>query len=50
VQEHEHAYVMEEFVKLEEFCKANDHLLLVTQIKSMVKEYVSNNSIYETLD
>lgn len=50
VQEYEYSYVQEEFAKLELICKSNDHLELVSQIKSMVKEYVSNNSIYETLD
>lgn len=50
VQEYEHSYVKEEYFKLEECCKQGDHLNLVTQVKSMVKEYVSNNSIYETLD
>lgn len=50
VQEYEYNYVQEEFTKLELICKSNDHLEVVSQIKSMVKEYVSNNSIYETLD
>ncbi len=50
VQEYEYSYVNEEFDKLIECCKNADHLELVTQIKSIVKEYVSNNSIYETLD
>lgn len=50
VQEYEYSYVKEEYAKLEVYCKSNDHLELVSQIKAMVKEYVSNNSIYETLD
>lgn len=50
VQEYETSYVNEEFEKLTNVYKSEDHLQLVSQIKSMVKEYVSNNSIYETLD
>jgi FlaA1/EpsC-like NDP-sugar epimerase len=50
VQEYEATYVVDEFEKLSNTYKSEDHLQLVSQIKSMVKEYVSNNSIYETLD
>ncbi len=50
VQEYEASYVVDEFEKLSNTYKSEDHLQLVSQIKSMVKEYVSNNSIYETLD
>ena len=50
VQEYEASYVEDEFEKLANTYKCEDHLQLVSQIKSMVKEYVSNNSIYETLD
>jgi len=50
VQEYEASYVDEEFGKLLDSYNSEDHLQLVSQIKSMVKEYVSNNSIYETLD
>lgn len=50
VQEYEPSYVDEEFAKLYSSYISEDHLQLVSQIKSMVKEYVSNNSIYETLD
>ncbi len=50
VQEYEASYVVDEFEKLSNTYKSEDHLQLVSQIKLMVKEYVSNNSIYETLD
>lgn len=50
VQVYENSFVTEEIAKLDECCQQGDHLNLVTQVKSMVKEYVSNNSIYETLD
>ena len=50
VQEYEASYVDEEFGKLLDSYNSEDHLQLVSQIKAMVKEYVSNNSIYETLD
>lgn len=49
-KEYETSYVEEEFAKLLSTYQSEDHLQLVSQIKSMVKEYVSNNSIYETLD
>ena len=50
VQEYEASYVVDEYAKLLNTYQSEDHLQLVSQIKSMVKEYVSNNSIYETLD
>ena len=43
-------YIQSEFEKLSAAFNQNDHLVLVAQIKSMVKEYVSNNSVYEALD
>jgi FlaA1/EpsC-like NDP-sugar epimerase len=48
VQSPEH--IQSEFEKLLAAFNQNDHLVLVSQIKSLVKEYVSNNSVYETLD
>jgi FlaA1/EpsC-like NDP-sugar epimerase len=50
VQEYETSYVEIEFENLANSYNSGDHLELVSQIKSMVKEYVSNNSIYESLD
>lgn len=50
VQEYEREYIEYEFAQLTLCCKQNDHLHLVSQIKNMVKEYVSNNSVYESLD
>lgn len=50
VQEYEREYIEYEFEQLISCCKQGDHLLLVSQIKTMVKEYVSNNSVYESLD
>ena len=43
-------YIQSEFEKLSAAFNQNDHLVLVAQIKSLVKEYVSNNSVYEALD
>ena len=43
-------HIQSEFEKLLAAFNQNDHLVLVAQIKSLVKEYVSNNSVYETLD
>ena len=43
-------HIQSEFEKLLAAFNQNDHLVLVSQIKSLVKEYVSNNSVYETLD
>ena len=43
-------HIQTEFEKLLAAFNQNDHLVLVSQIKSLVKEYVSNNSVYETLD
>jgi len=50
VQEYEREYIESEFAQLFTCCKQHDHLQLVAQIKNMVKEYVSNNSVYESLD
>ncbi len=50
VQEYEREYIENEFAQLFTCCKQHDHLQLVAQIKNMVKEYVSNNSVYESLD
>lgn len=50
VQEYEREYIEYEFEQLSLSCKQHDHLHLVAQIKNMVKEYVSNNSVYESLD
>jgi FlaA1/EpsC-like NDP-sugar epimerase len=44
------AHIKSEFEKLLAAFNQNNHLVLVAQIKSLVKEYVSNNSVYETLD
>ena len=43
-------HIQSEFEKLLAAFNQNNHLVLVAQIKSLVKEYVSNNSVYETLD
>ncbi len=43
-------HIQTELEKLSAAFNQNDHLVLVAQIKSLVKEYVSNNSVYETLD
>ena len=43
-------HIQSEFEKLLAAFNQPDHLVLVSQIKSLVKEYVSNNSVYETLD
>lgn len=50
IQEFEREYVDYEFSVLKQCCNQFDHLQLVSQIKNMVKEYVSNNSVYESLD
>ena len=50
VQVYERDYIEYEFNRLMECCNQDDHLQLVSQIKNMVKEYVSNNSVYESLD
>ena len=43
-------HIQSEFEKLLAAFNQNNHLVLVAQIKSLVNEYVSNNSVYETLD
>jgi FlaA1/EpsC-like NDP-sugar epimerase len=50
VQEYEREYIEHEYEQLSICCIQHNHLQLVSQIKNMVKEYVSNNSIYESLD
>lgn len=50
VQEFESAYIQSEFEKLLECYTSKNDYKLVSQIKNMVKEYVSNNSVYESLD
>ncbi len=50
VQGFEQEYITEQFALLEECHKSQDDFKLVSQIKVMVKEYVSNNSVYQSLD
>lgn len=50
VQGFEQEYISEQFALLEECHKSQDDFKLVSQIKVMVKEYVSNNSVYQSLD
>jgi FlaA1/EpsC-like NDP-sugar epimerase len=50
IEAQSHAHIQSEFEKLLAAFNQNNHLVLVAQIKSLVKEYVSNNSVYETLD
>ncbi len=50
VQVYDYSYIQEEFEKLAISADQGDHLILVSQIKNLVKEYVSNNSVYESLD
>jgi FlaA1/EpsC-like NDP-sugar epimerase len=50
VQDFETSYMHAEFEKLLECYTSKNDYKLVSQIKSMVKEYVSNNSVYEALD
>jgi FlaA1/EpsC-like NDP-sugar epimerase len=50
IEAQDHAHIQSEFEKLLAAFNQNNHLVLVAQIKSLVKEYVSNNSVYETLD
>jgi FlaA1/EpsC-like NDP-sugar epimerase len=50
VQEFESNYIHTEFEKLLECYTSKNDYKLVSQIKSMVKEYVSNNSVYQALD
>jgi FlaA1/EpsC-like NDP-sugar epimerase len=49
-QEFQEGFVTEAFEDLVKAYNDKDDLKLVSQIKSMVKEYVSNNSVYEALD
>ena len=50
IEAQSHAHIQSEFEKLLAAFNQPNHLVLVAQIKSLVKEYVSNNSVYETLD
>jgi FlaA1/EpsC-like NDP-sugar epimerase len=50
IEAQSHTHIQSEFEKLLAAFNQNNHLVLVAQIKSLVKEYVSNNSVYETLD
>lgn len=46
----DHAHIQSEYEKLLAAFNQPNHLVLVAQIKALVKEYVSNNSVYEALD
>lgn len=50
IEAHDHAHIQSEYDKLLAAFNQPNHLVLVAQIKSLVKEYVSNNSVYEALD
>jgi FlaA1/EpsC-like NDP-sugar epimerase len=50
VQLFESSYIQEQFELLKSAYNSNSDLNLVIQIKNMVKEYISNNSIYQSLD
>lgn len=50
VQEFDSTYIQTEFEKLFECYTSKNDYKLVSQIKIMVKEYVSNNSVYQSLD
>lgn len=50
VQAFELNYIQTEFEKLLECYTSKNDYKLVSQIKTMVKEYVSNNSVYQSLD
>ncbi len=50
VQVFDQEYIIEQFDLLRNAYTCKDDLKLVKQIKSMVKEYISNNSVYQSLD
>jgi FlaA1/EpsC-like NDP-sugar epimerase len=50
IEAQDHAHIQSEYDKLLAAFNQPNHLVLVAQIKSLVKEYVSNNSVYEALD
>jgi FlaA1/EpsC-like NDP-sugar epimerase len=50
VQGFEQEYITQQFALLEQCHKSQDDFKLVSQIKMIVKEYVSNNSVYQALD
>lgn len=50
VQIFDQEYIREQFNHLEAAYSSQSDFKLVSQIKCMVKEYVSNNSVYEALD
>jgi FlaA1/EpsC-like NDP-sugar epimerase len=50
IEAQDYAHIQSEYDKLQAAFNQPNHLVLVAQIKSLVKEYVSNNSAYETLD
>lgn len=50
VQVFDQHYITEQFELLRNAYTCKDDLKLVGQIKNMVKEYISNNSVYQSLD
>ena len=50
IEAQDHAHIQSEYDKLLAAFNQPNHLVLVAQIKVLVKEYVSNNSVYEALD
>ncbi len=50
IEAQDHVHIQSEYEKLLAAFNQPDHLVLVAQIKALVKEYVSNNSVYEALD